>query len=255
VVTAAMPRRSTLPSIRWIRERAPRHLARLVELEYAAWRRTRTLGPSIDRIRALSMVPQASLVDLGETVQATLRAGIPGAFVECGVWRGGAAFLMADLLVRAGVRDRRVWLFDSFEGHRPPAEIDGQAALEYAQRTDDPGYLDNCRVAVEEVRTSAAALGLESVTEIVKGWFDDTLPATRERIGPIAILRLDCDWYDSVRFCLESLYDQVSPGGLVIIDDYYSYDGCAIAVHEFLTTRRLAHRIEQSRGVAFFRKA
>jgi O-methyltransferase len=200
------------------------------------------------------MVPDASLVDLGECVRTTVRAGIPGAFVECGVWRGGAAFLMADLLLRAGIRDRRVWLFDSFEGHRPPAEIDGQAALDYALNTDDPGYVDNCRVAVDDVRRSAVALGLDSVTEIVKGWFEDTLPANKERIGPIAILRLDCDWYDSVRSCLESLYDVVTPGGVVIIDDYYSYDGCAIAVHEFLAARRLAHRIEQSRGVAFFRK-
>jgi O-methyltransferase len=250
----AMPRMD-VPIRRGLREVLPRHVVRLVGQEYAAWRRTRVLGPSIAKIRALSMLPEASLVELGETVTATLRAGIAGAFVECGVWRGGASFLMADLLRLQGVSDRKVWLFDSFEGHRAPAAIDGQAALEYARNTDDPGYFDNCRVGVEEVRQSAASLGLDSMTEIVKGWFEETLPTTRDRIGPIAILRLDCDWYDSVRVCLESLYDLVAPRGVVIIDDYFSYEGCAIAVHEFLANRRLAHRIEQSRGVAFFRKA
>ena len=242
------------PSPRWLSGRLPRHVARIVRGEIASWRRARELEPSIAKVRPLSMVPNESLVDLAELVQRTLREGIGGAFVECGVWRGGASFLMADLLVRAGARDRKVWLFDSFEGHLAPAAIDGKAALDYARNTDDPAYLDNCRAAVEDVRRSANALGLESVTEIVKGWFDDTLPVNKERIGPIAILRLDCDWYASVRRCLETLYDQVSPGGSVVIDDYYSYDGCAIAVHEFLSTRRLSHRIEQSRGVAFFRK-
>lgn len=234
--------------------RLPRHVARVVKREHASMQRARELGPAIDRVRSLTMLPDSSLAALADSVAAVLAQDIPGALVECGVWRGGASFLMADLLLRRGARDRKVWLFDSFEGHRPPAEIDGPAALAYATDTSDPGYLDNCRVRVDDVRRSAAELGVEGITEIVKGWFDETLPSARDRIGPIAILRLDCDWYASVRCCLDSLYASVVPGGYVILDDYYSYDGCAIAVHEFLAERRLPHRIEQAGGVAFFRK-
>jgi O-methyltransferase len=230
-------------------------VARIARDELASLRRERDFGPSIEKVRNLSMLPHASLVALCETVDAALRQRLPGALVECGVWRGGASFLMADLLLKRGIRDRTVWLFDSFEGHRAPAEIDGPAALAYATNTDDPEYRDNCRVSVESVRRSAADLGLQSVTEIVPGWFEDSLPASRQQIGPIAILRVDCDWYASVRSCLDNLYEQVVTGGFVILDDYYSYDGCAIAVHEFLAGRRLPHRIEQTAGVAFFRKA
>jgi hypothetical protein len=94
------------------------------------------------------------------------------------------------------------------------------------------------------VQRSATALGLTAYTTCVKGWFDQTLPASRDRIGPIALLRIDGDWYASVRCCLDNLYDQVVDGGFVVLDDYYAWDGCTIAVHEFLGNHRLAHRIE-----------
>ncbi len=70
----------------------------------------------LDKVRQFTMVAEASLVDLALQVKYLLVSNIPGDFVECGVWRGGAAFLMAELLRQAGVTDRKVWLFDSFEG-------------------------------------------------------------------------------------------------------------------------------------------
>ncbi len=193
-----------------------------------------------------------------------LAYNIPGAFVECGVWRGGASFLMADLLRQANVFDRKVWLFDSFEGIEPPEDIDGPAAMEWVNNPDGPWHLDNLCVPIEEVQKTASDLGLSSYTKFVKGWFDQTLPASRDHIGPIAILRIDCDWYSGVRCCLENLYDLVADGGFIILDDYYTFDGCAAAVHEFLGERRLAHRIESVVGkfeehedcqIALFRKA
>ncbi len=234
--------------------RAPRHALWLLSQQLAAWRERSDLAVTLERVRPFTMVPERALVELARQARLTLTEEVPGAFVECGVWRGGSAFLVADLLRRAGVDGRRVWLFDSFEGHRPPEEIDGPAALEYARNTESPEYFDNCRVPEEDVTRSAEALGLASYTEIVKGWFEESLPATRERIGPIALLRIDCDWHSSVRTCLDQLYDQVSEGGFVIFDDYYAYDGCTIAVHEFLAERRLPHRLLSDGGVAYFRK-
>ena len=76
------------------------------------------------------------------------------------------------------------------------------------------------------------------------GWFEKTLPGVRIDNG-IALLRLDADWYESTIACLENLYDQVVPGGIVIVDDYYTWDGCARAVHDFLAHRKVTARVRQ----------
>jgi O-methyltransferase len=89
------------------------------------------------------------------------------------------------------------------------------------------------------VRATADRLGVAAMCEIRRGWFADTLPDLAPAIGPIALLRIDCDLYSPVMQCLEALFEQVSEGGMVVFDDYYSFPGCAIAVHEFLGgTRR-----------------
>jgi hypothetical protein len=205
------------------------------------------------------MVCRENLFELARHVQAVIALGISGDFVECGAWRGGAAFLMADLLRQSGVSDRKVWLFDSFEGLPAPQPIDGPTANAWARATQSDSYRDNGRVSPDEVKQNAADLGLTSYLEFVKGWFDESLPAQRSRIGPIAILRIDADWHASVRCCLDNLYDQVVNDGFILLDDYFAYDGCAIAVHEFLGQRQLAHRLEtvlgESNGTgALFRK-
>jgi hypothetical protein len=222
---------------------------RLVDTKRAIWGAAYGLPGGVTK---LSMVPGRCLVILGHQVDELLKARVDGAFVECGVWRGGAAFVIADRLRRAK-SDRLVWMFDSFEGLPAPTEADGTAALAYAKNTANPAYYDNCSASIEEVEASAKRLKLTDQVRLVKGWFDDTLPATRERIGPIAMLRIDADWYQSVRCCLDQLFEQVSPGGLVILDDYYTWDGCTLAVHDFLSEHRLPLRIREN-GCAFFRK-
>lgn len=217
----------------------------------------------LERVQPYTMVNRESLTVLAQQVNAVLAYDLPGAFVECGAWRGGASFLMADLLRQAGATERRVWLCDSFEGIPPPQALDGAAAQAWAADQSGAYNFDNLRVSVEAVQQSAAALGLSQQTEFVKGYFENTLPAVRERIGPIALLRIDCDWYASVRCCLEQLFDQVIEGGFVIFDDYHTYDGCALAVHEFMGARQLPYRLEHVAGkldvfdyyhAAYFRK-
>ena len=218
--------------------------------EFGAWMGARDLEPIIDKVRPFVMPPMSveALVDLANVTLMVLACGIPGDFVECGVWRGGTGFLMAEILRQAGVRDRKVWLLDSFEGMPPVEAIDGPRAIADASDPANPLSRDRSRAPLEDVQRTAMELGLTGHSEFVKGWFDQTLRANRERIGPIAILHVDCDWHSSVRCCLDNLYDQVVDGGFVILDDYYGYDGCAIAVHEFLAERRLAHRIESVVG-------
>ena len=111
------------------------------------WLTARDLAPTLDLVRPFVMPPVSidALVDLANLVQLVLDEHLPGDFVECGVWRGGGGFLMADLLRRAGVRDRKVWLCDSFQGMPPVEEIDGPLAMAEASDPESPLYVDNSR--------------------------------------------------------------------------------------------------------------
>lgn len=161
-----------------------------------------------------------------------------GCIVECGVWRGGMAAGICDVL-----RGRKVYLFDSFEGLPPATDIDGQAALEWQSRKDEPTYFDNCR-AEQHFALRAMSMSQGGSVDLRPGWFKDTVPGFVPE-EPIAVLRLDGDWYDSTMVCLEALYPRVMDGGLIIIDDYYAWDGCARAVHDYLSRYGIVDRIRQ----------
>ena len=157
-------------------------------------------------------------------------AATSGCVVECGVWRGGMIAGMAEVLGLG----RQYFLFDSFEG-LPPAreEIEGASAVAWQTDTTSPNYHENCKAAEEEAAAAMKLSGASSFS-VIKGWFNQTLPPFNPP-SQIAVLRLDCDWYDSVSLCLKTLYPHVAPGGIVIVDDYYAWDGCAHAVNEFIS--------------------
>lgn len=165
---------------------------------------------------------------------------VPGAVVECGVWRGGCAAVMgAELAARAWTRD--LWLFDSFEGMPAATPKDGESARGLARgrfdgKLEPVGGLGVDQSKVRKLLFDKFQLDPKRV-HIRAGWFQQTLAATSPDIGPIAILRLDGDWYESTLACLDALYDQVSPGGFVILDDYGALPGCRQAVADFFVKR------------------
>jgi len=179
------------------------------------------------KYRARTMIYELMYVDNLELCARF--AATPGCVVECGVWRGGMSAGIAEVLGA----DRQYFLFDSFEGLPPAREnLDGASAVAWQSNTESPTYYNNCTAAEEE---AAAAMKLSGATSfsLVKGWFNETLPGFAPPCE-IAVLRLDGDWYDSTRVCLENLYPHVAPGGIIIVDDYYIWDGCARAVNEFV---------------------
>jgi O-methyltransferase len=169
---------------------------------------------------------------------------VPGSIVECGVWRGGMIAGMADVLGPT----RKYFLFDSFEGMPPAQEIDGDKAISWQQRPDS----DNNRA---EIDFAKRAMALSKATDVTycPGWFSDTLTGF-EAPGGIAVLRLDADWYESTMQCLDALYPQVVPGGLILIDDYYMFDGCSKAVHEYLAREQSLDRLRTHHRVAYMLK-
>jgi O-methyltransferase len=162
---------------------------------------------------------------------------VEGCVVECGTWRGGMIAGIAEVL---GSR-RRYYLCDSFEGLPPATEIDGESAKAWQKNTTGDTYRNNCTASEDEARSAMSRSPAEDV-RIVKGWFESTLPKLPSE--PIALLRLDGDWYDSTKCILDNLADRVVSGGLIIVDDYYVWEGCTLAVNEFAV--RTKQRIRQS---------
>ena len=182
----------------------------------------------------------------------------PGAFVELGVARGGCAALLAKQAFADPDLRRSMWLFDSFEGLPDPTADDLDPAR--GSGTGDhvtPLARGSCLGTIEDVQWllfERFKLPRERVT-LVKGWFQDTLPVHAKRIGPIALLRIDGDWYESTKVCLDHLYDEVVVGGAVIVDDYESCFGCAKAVDEFLGRRQIVVDLHlDGRGGCYFVK-
>ena len=218
------------------------------------------LPPIVHQIRHASMVPDDNLVFSWRTALELIEADVPGAFLECGTWLGGSSFGLALAQRRAfGRVIRPIYMLDSFEGLPPATRRDGPAALEYQRLTNHPGYYDNCRAPLEKVLQIREGLGLsDDECPLVPGWFHETLPLLSpkwEKSG-IAWLRVDCDWYDPVRLILDVLEPILVEEGIMIIDDYYAWDGCARAVHDYLSANDLAYRLREggSEGWLWFRK-
>lgn len=161
-----------------------------------------------------------------------------GDIVECGVWKGG---MMAGIAEIMGP-DRHYHLFDSFEGLPDVTEIDGESAATWMKTNDIAACKTEERFAAEAM----CQAGAEN-TNIVKGWFNDTLQTVSFPRG-IALLRLDADWYSSTAECLNVLYEKVNVGGMIIFDDYFAWDGCSKALHDFLSMNKLADRIRVKNG-------
>lgn len=190
----------------------------------------------LSRIRPFTMLSVPRLHSLYSLARKACSEELQGNFVECGVAAGGSSALLSAVIKRHAGNDRRLYAFDTFEGMPAPTEHDthqGQAA-------DDTGWgQGTCASPVETVRAAAQAVDAEDALVPVKGLFCDTLPEKSSEIGPIALLHMDSDWYESTMDILEHLYDQVVPGGYIQIDDFGHWQGCRQAVEEFAEKRNL----------------
>lgn len=201
-------------------------------------------------IRAHTMIGRRRLDNLRFCVETVLKGNIPGDLIETGVWRGGACIFMRAILAAYGETGRTVWLADSFQGLPAPDPE------RYEADADDPHhtfseFLAVARVTVEDNFRRYGLL--DSQVRFLEGWFKDTLPSAP--IDSLAVLRLDGDMYESTIQALEALYDKLSPGGFVIIDDHY-LPGCAKAVADFRSIRGISDEIIDIDGIgAFWRRS
>jgi O-methyltransferase len=168
-----------------------------------------------------SLVDPLNLLFLKRVGERLDRTGVAGDFVEAGVYRGGSAGVLASV---ARGSQRRLWLFDAFAGMPAAGEKDDERSH----------AIEGQYVGSEaQTRRILADVGMDPArTELRVGWFEDTFPDAH--VEQIALLHVDCDFYDPVKLTLESFYDRVVPGGYVVINDYGSYEGARVAVDEWL---------------------
>lgn len=183
-------------------------------------------------IKPYTMLSYPRLFKLYEAASRLEKEKIDGSFVECGVWKGGSAGIIAGVAKRN--KNRHIWLFDSWKGLPAPAKYD----ISCTGKPGKEGMVVSSKEKAKELLFKKLKLDSNKV-HLVEGWFTDTISSHKKDIGKIALLHLDCDWYESVKFCLEELYDDIVKDGFIFIDDYGYWKGCKKAVDEFIDEKNL----------------
>jgi hypothetical protein len=210
--------------------------------------------PILERCREFTMTSVERLFALYKAVRWVVEARVPGDLVECGVWRGGSMMLVALTLLALGRTDRRLVLYDTFEGlPKPDEDLDvdlwGNRAIDGwrpHRKTDESSSW--AYASLDEVRAHMVSTGypMERVS-FEKGLVEKTIPESAP--DRIALLRLDTDWYESTRHELDHLFPRLSKGGVLIIDDYGHFRGARRAVDEYFEKEAspiLLHRVDYS---------
>lgn len=191
-----------------------------------------------------TMVGRKRLRNFRTLIADVVELGVPGDILETGVWRGGASIMARGVLRALGDTSRRVIVADSFEGLPPPsADFVQDAASDLHEHAE-------LAVSLETVQANFAKFDLlDDQVVFLKGWFRDTMPTAP--VERLAIMRLDGDMYESTIDPLTHLYDKLSPGGWVIVDDYF-LEPCKAAVTDFLAARKLEPDIQKIDGMGVY---
>lgn len=212
------------------------------------------LGPwEVDLLRKVgryTMTEQDRIIALAQATRYVVRRKIPGCIVECGVWKGGSMMAVAYTLIDEKDTIRDLYLYDTFEGMVAPGQndrsFDGRSA-ESQLAAASKGTERWCEASLNEVRANLRRTGYPAeLIHYAQGPVEATLPA-QSPPGPIALLRLDTDWYQSTLHELTHLFPLLQPGGILLIDDYGHWEGARKATDEYLATlpqAYLLHRID-----------
>ena|ERR1700733_2080380 len=208
----------------------------------------------ISEVRNYTMTSSERIFNLINAVRYVVHNNIPGAIVECGVWKGGSIMAVVKTLLKMKVESRDLYLFDTFAGMTAPTTKDKthmelhSAEKSYSTHKMENGVCNWAYSSLEETRRNVLSMGYpSSKIHFVVGPVEKTLPDQAPE--QIALLRLDTDFYESTKHELIHLYPRLSVGGPIIIDDYGHWHGARLAVDEFLEKTKiklLLNRIDYS---------
>lgn len=189
-----------------------------------------------------TMVGPERLYSVILSLRHVVQQAVPGDFVECGVWRGGVSIMIGLWLKENNVLDRKIYMYDTFDGMTEPTEVDVRTRdkkpfLEIARDHEAEGRGDSgivARAGLDHVKQNFRKAGVGSAAlHFIEGDVLASLDVASNLPVEIALLRLDTDWYESTRKELEVLYPRLQRNGVLLLDDYGYYDGCRQAVDEY----------------------
>lgn len=208
----------------------------------------------LEAVRGVTLANEFAIHALVQAVDYIVGRDLPGAFVECGTYRGGCAMAMAMRLEQLGVRDRDIYLFDTFEGMPKPERPDDRTTFAadgakigelFDNATADADAAAAWFEDVEETaRTNVESTGFPADRlHLVRGKVEDTIPD--DAPDEIALLRLDTDWYESTKHEFDHLYPRLCSGGVLVVDDYGAFSGARDATDEYFAEHGpvLLHRV------------
>jgi O-methyltransferase len=193
---------------------------------------------TVRAVRGYTMTGPERLFALCHAVRHVVAHGVPGAIVECGVWRGGSMMAAARTLLELDAGDRDLYLFDTYEGMPKPTEHDvdlaGVSAFERWESQRRNRFVPReAAASLRDVREAMGSVGYDpALVHFIKGMVEDTIPSAAP--PQIALLRLDTDYYESTRHEMFELYPRLVRRGILIVDDFGVFRGSEKAVSEFL---------------------
>lgn len=184
-----------------------------------------------------TMIGEKRLSNIVDAVNYILKHNIKGELMEAGVWRGGASIMMKAVLSMFS-SSKSIYLADSFAGM--PESV-------HPLDTIDISNVEILAVPQETVLNNFKSFDLlDDKIYFISGFFSDSLP--NAKVPTLSLLRLDADMYESTMTCLSHLYDNVSSGGVVIIDDYFTWKPCRDAITKYLLDNQIETEINRIDG-------
>lgn len=210
-----------------------------------------------EAVKHYTMTSPERINSLIDAVRYVMTRKVGGAFVECGVWKGGSSMAIALTLRDMGDENRDIYLYDTFSGMCAPTDVDisiwGEVAHQkFSKNKISDDASDYCMSPLEEVKANLFSTGYdEEKIHFIKGKVEETIPKSIPK--EIALLRLDTDWYESTKHELIQLFPLINTNGVLIIDDYGHWEGARKAVDEYISDNNiqiLLNRIDYTGRIA-----
>jgi O-methyltransferase len=173
----------------------------------------------INKVAGFTLASPGKLRSLMRLCHHLATNNVYGDFVECGVYKGGSAAVLAAHMPPQS----RLWLFDSFRGMPETTDQDGN---------DAKNWIGKCVASPDDVRDVMRRVCVNEDRFLIReGWFEDSFK--KQLPDTVSMLHCDADWYDSVMLTLETFYHRIPQGGCVVLDDFGCWEGCREAFYSF----------------------